>query len=273
MPDLRTRPRACRLAFTLIELLVVISIIALLVARQAYCLSNQRSNGLALAMYANDHQETLPAIRDNTTGADPQENTFRERLNPYLSSQFISGANASNENVTRNREHWICPSMPEHDSIIDFGQYSANPNLLSNVDFDAGTTLNTSLSDGRFPVNTFITLNAVEEPSSNVVFCEGKFRNNLPLTNARQTFDAIPELGPEIPYRIQFPHARNQPINTSAASGNALAFDVPANGSAVTGYMDGHAKLTKIENYPVISPVLGGPPALANTYRTWITEN
>src|SRR5438270_13311006 len=61
-------------AFTLIELLVVIAIIAILAAilfpvfaqareaaRQTTCLSNLKQLGTGLTMYAQDHDETLPA--------------------------------------------------------------------------------------------------------------------------------------------------------------------------------------------------------------------
>ena len=62
-----------RRGFTLIELLVVIAIIAVLAAilfpvfakarakaRQASCLSNEKQVVLALLMYADDYDETLP---------------------------------------------------------------------------------------------------------------------------------------------------------------------------------------------------------------------
>ena len=68
--------RTARRGFTLVELLVVIGIIALLIAillpalqsaraaaNAAVCLSNQRSNAQAIAMYANDSRGYLPPYR------------------------------------------------------------------------------------------------------------------------------------------------------------------------------------------------------------------
>lgn len=89
-----------RRGFTLIELLVVIAIIAILAAilftvfaqarakaRQASCQSNLKQVVLALLMYAQDYDETIPGARlplDGWTGA----------LLPY----------------TKNEQIYVCPS-------------------------------------------------------------------------------------------------------------------------------------------------------------------
>ena len=71
-----------RRAFTLIELLVVIAIIAILAAilfpvfarareaaRKTVCISNLKQNSLAILMYVQDYDETMPAAAINWWGA------------------------------------------------------------------------------------------------------------------------------------------------------------------------------------------------------------
>src|SRR5437016_2483284 len=91
--------------FTLIELLVVIAIIAILAAilfpvfaqarakaRQASCLSNSKQLGLALYLYAQDYDETLPPETFNYNNDD---NTVYALVQAY----------------TKNLQIWTCPSM------------------------------------------------------------------------------------------------------------------------------------------------------------------
>jgi prepilin-type N-terminal cleavage/methylation domain-containing protein len=81
-----------RRAFTLIELLVVIAIIAVLAAilfpvfaqarekaRGLSCLSNCRQTGIALQMYVQDSDETLPLNSHAAAGA-----SWLITLQPYI---------------------------------------------------------------------------------------------------------------------------------------------------------------------------------------------
>jgi prepilin-type N-terminal cleavage/methylation domain-containing protein/prepilin-type processing-associated H-X9-DG protein len=109
--------RVCRVvpAFTLIELLVVIAIIAILAAilfpvfaqarekaRQSACLSNLKQVGIALQMYTQDYDETVPSARTFGrwwTKYDPRswpEPFARDQLMPYVKNEAL----------------WNCPSIP-----------------------------------------------------------------------------------------------------------------------------------------------------------------
>src|SRR5436190_16513976 len=104
--------RSARNAFTLIELLVVIAIIAILAAilfpvfaqarekaRQSSCISNMKQVGLALQMYAQDYDETLPPHNDNVSDfGDP--NVYNRTPN-FLGSLLA---------YTKNRGVLACPS-------------------------------------------------------------------------------------------------------------------------------------------------------------------
>ncbi len=120
-----------RRGFTLIELLVVIAIIAILAAmlfpvfararekaRQSSCLSNVKQMTLAVMMYAQDYDETLPFAIGGPHMANLQ--SIFELLQPYQ----------------RNRQIERCPSDPT--GAIDFGMeglgrysYSANIALFA----------------------------------------------------------------------------------------------------------------------------------------------
>ena len=86
--------------FTLIELLVVIAIIAILAAilfpvfaqaresaRRTVCLSNTKQMGLAFAMYAQDYDETTPAVIHDS--ALPEDPDFWYIVQPYVKNVAV----------------------------------------------------------------------------------------------------------------------------------------------------------------------------------------
>jgi prepilin-type N-terminal cleavage/methylation domain-containing protein/prepilin-type processing-associated H-X9-DG protein len=100
--------RSVRFGFTLIELLVVIAIIAILAAilfpvfaqarekaRQTSCLSNIKQQGLAVHMYAQDYDETLPPWWVSNTPNNAQPAGYDDihywyvGLLPYVKSREI----------------------------------------------------------------------------------------------------------------------------------------------------------------------------------------
>lgn len=112
-----------RRGFTLIELLVVISIIALLIAillpaltaareagRRVACASNQRQIGLALEMYAQDHDGFYPANIVNE--GQPTQKTWDLFLEWYIRSDpaaLTQPGGATGEPIIRY-DAFVCPS-------------------------------------------------------------------------------------------------------------------------------------------------------------------
>ncbi|MGQ9730753.1 MAG: DUF1559 family PulG-like putative transporter [Candidatus Zipacnadales bacterium] len=152
---------ARRTGFTLIELLVVIAIIAILAsilfpvfsrarakARQAACLSNLKQLGLAVDMYAQDHDEYLPPHNDNEPPYPPYDwryDTFIMRLMPYM----------------RNEQLIVCPDDKQTTAVgtpsgrwwsycynrgVEYGPHQ--PGWLSAFEDPAGTVV---LFDGAEP--------------------------------------------------------------------------------------------------------------------------
>ena len=126
-----------RRGFTLIELLVVIAIIAILAAilfpvfararenaRKANCLSNLKQLGMGLMMYAQDHDEALPATYEWQIGGQNW---------PLMSWRAVSYA------YVKNAGAHACPSdaqnSPDPSGLVSIPKvsYGANPDLMPGV--------------------------------------------------------------------------------------------------------------------------------------------
>ena len=147
-----------RQGFTLIELLVVIAIIAILAAilfpvfaqarskaRQTSCLSNNKQIGLAVMMYAQDYDETLPFGAVNPAGVPLI--MWYDIVEPYIKSGTAGRMDPVSGPAGRTyAPFWVCPDFknqaipmqpgdPSPSSFpasqLDSGMsYAANGNLM-----------------------------------------------------------------------------------------------------------------------------------------------
>ncbi len=119
--------------FTLIELLVVIAIIAILAAilfpvfakarekaRQTSCLSNLKQLGLAVNMYMQDYDSTLPYRPIAQAPAPPTTSVWAADI---VYGQFLP--------YVKNSQLWLCPTKK---NVAEFGTtfstYSVNGYVL-----------------------------------------------------------------------------------------------------------------------------------------------
>ncbi len=131
-----------RRGFTLIELLVVIAIIAILAAilfpvfaqaklaaKKTTTISNMRSIGLAVTMYAGDNDDVFPRTMDTSTGF-PETiswwavHSYQASLEPYIKNGR-GGINANGLAPSKN-SIWFDPSDPDRNLDIMWGSFANN---------------------------------------------------------------------------------------------------------------------------------------------------
>ncbi len=209
-------PSFVRRGFTLIELLTVIAIIGILAgilipvvgrvresARSSMCISNLRQIGLALHLYADDHQGRLPAANDaGATGDDFSGGLqWSSALDDYLPRR-------QEGRVYRDHEIFTCPSanyegysIEQTDRTYSFtgAGLGSNPNGVPASTATAGRLLGDIIDHTRVPL-----------------VVEGKALNNGSATQSNWNWGSIQSdlaaSSPENTTRLDFRHNGNMNI-------------------------------------------------------------
>jgi prepilin-type N-terminal cleavage/methylation domain-containing protein/prepilin-type processing-associated H-X9-DG protein len=198
-----------RRGFTLIELLVVIAIIAILAAilfpvfsrarekaRQSSCLSGARQVGMAVQMYAQDHDEILPRIWTGCMPAVPNVCPtihWMEMVLPYVKSpQFFSAC------PSKNFPDWTPPQRPPqwggNGWFVAFAinaLYSGSGATHNTIDGQVTTPpQGQPLAQIALPANTIIFGDSASWYNA---FSSNKLETKVQL---EPPYDSIPNLGP-----------------------------------------------------------------------------
>ncbi len=170
-------------AFTLIELLVVIAIIAILAAilfpvfaqareqaRQAVCTSNVRQIGLALQMYTQDNDETLPIFYAYNTqspggqparAGDPLHKGIEVEILAYTKNKDIFKCpDDSGSKLVSDDPTFGCPGRNSYQSCYG-SSYFFMPGSFS----IAGGESTMNNSSANYPDNKLVSLSAFQAPS------------------------------------------------------------------------------------------------------------
>ncbi len=150
-----------RRAFTLIELLVVIAIIAILAgilfpvfsqaklaSKKMVALSNMRSIGLGVVMYAGDNDDMFPMTMDSSSGFPETISwwavaNYQNALNPYIKNGR-GGVESSGLSLGK-ASVWFDPEDPDRELGVMWGSFANNgfmtgmPRAGSSIEDSAGT--------------------------------------------------------------------------------------------------------------------------------------
>lgn len=160
--------RSNRSGFTLIELLVVIAIIAILAAilfpvfaqareqaRKTVCISNLKQINLAVQMYVQDYDETIPLLcGSNTTNPGTTFYTWQDAVQPYMKSyQVLFDPDAFYSGSTLA---WGAPPPHQYyDYMFSYGMFGVVGivNEFNGTNYSSWVTRSTSWLQHYVPAN------------------------------------------------------------------------------------------------------------------------
>lgn len=209
--------------FTLIELLVVIAIIAILASlllpalksaresgKAAFCLNNQKQNGLAFMMYASDNENYMLMTDFNYPWPKFYDSDGTTAPNMWTGYNLHMG-------YIKGVETFRCPSAPPHSDYPDGSTWNAYGMPTIEIIPSAAYTVITTNYNGERKVY-FIFLPKLRRPSK-----------NMGLT------DSVNSAGNQMAF--VYPTASLVVLNTGTATPH-----MRHRGRANTWYFDGHAE-------------------------------
>lgn len=271
----RVRKQSQSSAFTLIELLVVIAIIAILAAilfpvfaqarekaRQTACLSNTRQMATAVAMYAQDYDETLML---QANGLATPGRRWSDDIQVYVKNFGI----------------FVCPSRPEFRASGSIPNYvnpaggGSGPYCRGGGGYAYNFNLGGSVFNGYlFPPRTLAEIN---NPSGTFVICEASQLGNGSIFGSTKSvyttdnynplnwnqYEVNPsdyQVTPPSGWNPTDPRASSNSTNYVASAGSDSSGNQSRrpvgrhNGGLNVVYADGHAKWSKITDFLGVTP-------------------
>lgn len=155
--QVKSRRTGTASSFTLIELLVVIAIIGILAslllpalskakeaAREALCVSNEKQQGIALQVYANDFSDWIVCMRGNPGQVYMGSNNTRE-FNWFM---WLPRQGYVNEAPNSKNTIFTCPSAKKNywwtsaaDGKTYYGSYGMNSCVAGSIGYSGNTSV------------------------------------------------------------------------------------------------------------------------------------